>query len=228
MEEGKKANIDEVEFKKSINYAVELIEKFNSITFNINRLGLYTGQLPNIGVYYNNKLVELYKYFKTKNQSFSSSMLGRAAGDYITRKIIGPAAKSLDDFTNSYLHKISLIKHMLFKQTVNQKAIDKYIDYSNQLLNFDIEKEAEKVINVYLDNYMNMPFYDGSINKDIDKINMELQGLNLNTTIAYRNKDKAKYKEPNLGYLEVAQYIETINNMKDQVDIYNDSNPKSR
>ena len=204
MEENLKQWTDEKELHQQKELANRLNEELVS-NFATLRLMVSVQDLPSIGVYYNNKIVELYKKYKEKQVVYYNSFVKDSVDFYLWRQYIAPAIQALKKYENK--------ANILAKKFLNfeiKKNLQKYNDLSQQLLNFSLETDVEKAINCKIDDMMSQAWYSGGINDDIDKCNLELQKLGVNIKIKHR------VDRPN--YIPKEQSVEELQKFKDKLN----------
>ena len=181
--------IEQMNDEKLINRDMETAFRINERIVNyfssLRRINNLSFDLPNIGIYYNNKMVELYNYLRKHNISYMHSAIRSSVND-CCMTIIEQAIKALQNFVD-YLNK-RMNKEISDDSLINPvDYLNEYEYLCNKLLNFSFEKDMEQAINNYIDHLINQEFYSGGINTSIDAINKDLETLDLSFKIEYRD-----------------------------------------
>lgn len=140
---------DQDEIHAYMNNAAEMNKVFFKLTDMITKHDNRVGKLPPMGIYYNNKMVEIYHYFQNKNVPYAFSKVNRTINSYFII-LMKEAISILNDYIDC---NNSLLSTSDIEITENMKKdlLNKYKNLCDKVLNFSIEKDAPKVIYNYFD-----------------------------------------------------------------------------
>ena len=169
-----KENIDMV--NNSTNKALMLL----------NRIGLYKEQLPRIGIYINNKMMEVFKYYRSKNVEFAHSRVKNAVYEYLMRYMLDQAIDFISSFYDKSIYEDP--NNDKYSNPASHEDIENYIAICEEVYSFNIEEDVERAIDFYIDRYVNPRWYTGGLNEEIDEINKELKELGINLFIEHREE----------------------------------------
>ena len=172
--------------EKQIDYDMNQAYKINISIGRVLRLvdDIEERRLPNIGIYFNNKLVETYRYLKEHNMPYFLSGVRSAVFDYLMT-IIERAAMAIDRYAHN-VNNQSVIS--IFSEIkTDSDSLEEYENMCNKLYDFNIERDIEQAIKLHLDKYINREYYIGDVNEVIDKTNDELKQLGF--SISFEHMD---------------------------------------
>ncbi|MCR4581292.1 MAG: hypothetical protein K5666_02140, partial [Bacilli bacterium] len=126
-------------------------------------------ELPQMGIYSSNKLVECYRYVRSKGVYCKGSVIYSSIREYILGKILEPFMEETTQLFKGIEHKSKVFSFLGFlslrKRVNNKRMAEKLISYGDILCNLDIEKVIEEAVNYNVDDYLNSSYYAGDINK---------------------------------------------------------------
>ena len=208
-----------------LDQANHLLNQINSLIEQLKNILGDDINLPNIGITYNNKLVEIFNIFNNNNVEFEQSELRIIIYHQLT-SIIDDSISYLSNYVtsiekiinlkNKIPNKESFVNKLLFKNIYNE--IDELIITCEELLNLYQEKDNElfhydlgKDIRNYIINHPEVLYeIDSSMSKEeiIHNCNIDLRSLGLKEQIELSN-------------IEVDSYLDKYtNSINTDFDIY--------
>ncbi len=143
--------------------------------------GVYDGHIPNVGIYFGNKLIETYKYFRKNRVSFADSDVETAIEYYLTFAFLTPARNLITSYMKHNLTYEAKIRRF-FGERVHARDMMLYKDYCNELFRFDIEKDVERALDFHLSSYKESEEYANDMDEIVERVNEELKELGIDRT----------------------------------------------
>ena len=203
--------------EKQIEYDMKQIRGINERTGAFLRMvsQFDDRRLPNIGIYLNNKMVEVYRYLKEHKMPYFMSEFRSAIYDYLM-SFVEQAYMAMNQYVNNINKQVLVGIFDNIKK--DEDSLQKYEDMCNRILNFDIERDIEQAIRSHLDTYINRDFYSGDVNVVIDRTNKELKSLGFD--ISFEHMDAPAKWIPG----EIAP--ELLDEMKEELEQVNSETNK--
>ena len=151
----------------------------------IHKVKLCSNDIPNVGIYYSNKNMEVYRYFRKKNVPYCDSDIAEVVEVYFKDIYLQPAINLLNSYINANATYQAILKRMVGIKT-NARDMLLYKDYCEELFKFDLERDIERATTYYFESYLNdddYEFQSEEIDDKISRINKELQMLGIDKTI---------------------------------------------
>ena len=177
------------------------ISSFNDIRFTLNKYDLINILLPNIGITYNNKVIELYHNFKNKNISIFDYKIIEVVLTYF--ELLKEASRNvLSIFLNNIYNNLG-IKKILFKKDPLDNAsavyLLAYLELDKLIFNFDIKEDIIEAVKLDILKSKENNEYEIDFNEIIDEYNDELKELGIDVLIpnyeSFKNEEvKIKVK----------------------------------
>ena len=171
----------------------ELSKSFTDFISSLHSCNIYNGDIPNVGICYGNKLIEIYRYYKKRKVPYVNSDITAAIEYYLCFAYLNPATTLITSYMITNATYKAAIKRVLGIQT-NYRNMLLYKDYCDELFKFDIEKDVDRAIRFHLEAYMASDAYAGDIDEILARVNNELQKLGIDKKISM-----AKQKKINMG-----------------------------
>ena len=162
--------------KKQINALSEALDGYITT---ICSCGVYEGTIPNLGIYYGNKLIEIYKYLKNHKVGFADSHIAKAVEYYFSFAILTPATNLLTSYMQANTTYKARLGRMFGHQT-HENDMMLYKNYCTELSEFDIEKDIELALDYHLMAYKESKEYINDMDEILVNVNKELQKLGIN------------------------------------------------
>lgn len=176
--------------KRKLRYNLIVANNLSESIINLNKImkeEFYMDiELKPIGIYLNNKIVELYHYFENSNISYHESYVNQHIVNYLNL-LIQQAHDILFDYFKFTNTKINLFRRLMGKK-IGDEYLKKYNDICDKILNFSVNEDVLTAINISLDDYMKQFYYNGDVNVCIDEINIELDQIGINKKVEHRKE----------------------------------------
>ena len=210
---------DQQELELERQQRSRLIQKVNDIKATIEQHTDRKATIGNIGITYNNRMVEFYQNCARCNISYIQSSLRRVISSYLMDVVIN-AINELQDYINCFDIKIDETNVQEEASKILSQANPKLQEYeklSDEVFSFDINKDIVKAVEKDIEIHEQIEkdggynFYSDHPESIIEQYNRELEALGMTTRIPSSVIENIKHKGNNAdGYEESHSEIDKI------------------
>lgn len=213
---------DEKEKKLLFDKVQTIMDKIGDITLEIQKNTNGQVKLGNIGITFNNKIIEILQTYSENNVTFYNSKLKNVIIFYL-EDIMLEALKELQSYLDLFNVKVKKFGTKKQAQSIIEQSkpiLSKYTDLRQKLFDFNIDKDIIRAVLKHIEfnkeNALNEGFdyYTNNPESIIQDYNKELQTLGINTEIP-----------PSI--LDYGNSLSNITNAE-VIDKHNDFNKRSK
>lgn len=145
-------NIERTELikKDMFDRAHLFIEKFNDQIWNLSQVDKSNPRIPNIGITYNNKLVEIVNIFEKKGFYLSDSALIGLINSHLLN-VLGKGAEAFGQYVEALTRDVKSSKDVENMIKDADSYLKVYLEIDKKILNFDIEKDISEALQYHID-----------------------------------------------------------------------------
>ena len=182
---------DEKEKKLLFDKVQTIMDKIGDITLEIQKNTNGQVKLGNIGITFNNKIIEILQTYSENNVTFYNSKLKNVIIFYL-EDIMLEALKELQSYLDLFNVKVKKFGTKKQAQSIIEQSkpiLSKYTDLRQKLFDFNIDKDIIRAVLKHIEfnkeNALNggFDYYTNNPESIIQDYNKELQTLGINTEI---------------------------------------------
>ena len=203
---------DQQELELERQQRSRLIQRVNDVKVTLEQHTDRKATIGNIGITYNNKMVEFYQNCARCNISYIQSSLRRVISSYLMDVVIN-ALNELQDYINCFDIKIDETNAQEEASEILNQANPKLQEYeklSDEVFNFDLNKDiikaVEKDIEIHeqIEKEGGYNYYSDHPESVIEQYNQELEALGMTIRIPITVIENIKHKGNNTEEYEEA------------------------